>query len=132
MSKKTSKALPPKHQALVQARRRHRLSHAHVQMARELGMNPKKLGSIDNHDQEPWKEPLPQFIEHLYQKRFGRERPEIVVPIEQHARQLVQKKAERRAAKAAGTRPGRHRAWRVPIRAQAPGETAEAAGGDAI
>jgi hypothetical protein len=64
-------------------------------MARELGMNPKKLGSIDNHDQEPWQEPLPQFIEHLYQKRFGRERPEIVVPIEQHARQLAQKKAER-------------------------------------
>jgi transposase-like protein len=26
---------------------------------------------IDNHDQEPWKEPLPQFIEHLYQKRFA-------------------------------------------------------------
>ena len=71
MSKKTSKALPPKHQAWAQARRRHRLSHAHVQMARELGMNPKKLGSIDNHDQEPWKEPLPQFIEHLYQKRFA-------------------------------------------------------------
>jgi len=53
MSKKTGKALPPKHQAWVEARRRHRLSHAHVQMARELGMNPKKLGSIDNHDQEP-------------------------------------------------------------------------------
>jgi hypothetical protein len=54
---------------------RHRLSRAHVQMAQELGLNPKQLGSIDNHDQEPWKEPLPQFIEHLYQKRFGRERP---------------------------------------------------------
>lgn len=44
-------------------------------------MNPEKLGSIDNHDQEPWKEPLPQFIEHLYQKRFGRERPEIVASL---------------------------------------------------
>ncbi len=101
MSKKTSKALPPKHQAWIEARRRHRLSHAHVQMARELGLNPKKLGSIDNHDQEPWKQPLPQFIEHLYQKHFGRERPEIVLPIEQRARRLAQKKAERRAAKAA-------------------------------
>jgi hypothetical protein len=43
--------------------------------ARELGLNPRKLGKIDNHRQEPWKAPLPQFIEHLYLKRFGRERP---------------------------------------------------------
>jgi len=100
-SKKTSKTVPAKLQPWIEARRRHRLSHAHVQMARELGMNPKKLGSIDNHDQEPWKVPLPQFIEHLYLKRFGRERPKVVVPIEQRARQLEQKKAEKRAAKAA-------------------------------
>ncbi len=132
MSKKTSKALPPKHQAWGQARRRHRLSHAHVQMARELGMNPKKLGSIDNHDQEPWKEPLPQFIEHLYHKRFGRERPEIVVPIEQHARQLAQKKAERRAAKAARRAQADPGQGASRSMCEPPGETAEAAGGDAI
>jgi hypothetical protein len=47
-------------------------------MARELGMNPTKLGSIDNHRQEPRKAPLPQFIEHLYFERFGREQPEVV------------------------------------------------------
>jgi hypothetical protein len=28
-------------------------------MARELGLNPKRLGKIDNHHQEPWKMPLP-------------------------------------------------------------------------
>jgi hypothetical protein len=44
-------------------------------MARELGMNPKKLGKLDNHKHEPWKVPLPQYIEQLYVKRFGRERP---------------------------------------------------------
>jgi hypothetical protein len=38
------------------------LARAHTQMARELGMNPKKFGSIANHHQEPWKLPLPQFI----------------------------------------------------------------------
>lgn len=54
------------------ARKRHHLSHAQVQMARELGMNPAKLGKIDNHKQEPWKLPLPEFIEELYVKRFGR------------------------------------------------------------
>ena len=41
------------------AQKRHRLSDRHVQMARELGLNPDKLGKIDNHRQEPWKAPLP-------------------------------------------------------------------------
>jgi len=54
------------------ARKRHHLSHAQVQMARALGMNPAKLGKLDNHNQEPWKLPLPKFIEELYVKRFGR------------------------------------------------------------
>lgn len=101
MSKKKTKALPPKLQAWIEARRRHRLSHAQVHMARELGLNPKKLGAIDNHGQEPWKLPLPQYIEHLYRKRFGRERPEAVVSIEERARQAHKKQAEKKAAKAA-------------------------------
>lgn len=96
MSNRTN-AVPPKLQAWIQARKRHRLSHAHVQMARELGMNPKKLGSIDNHRQEPWKAPLPEFIEQLYLKRFGRERPEVVVSIEERARQLEHKTAAKAA-----------------------------------
>lgn len=87
---------PPQMQAWIEARSRHRLSHAHVQMARELGLNPKKLGKIDNHRQEPWKAPLPEFIEQLYVKRFGRSRPEIVVSIEDRARRAAQKKAERK------------------------------------
>jgi hypothetical protein len=87
-------ALPPQLQAWVDARRRHRLSHAHVQMARELGMNPKKLGKLDNHRQEPWKAPLAQFIEDLYAKRFGRERPVVVMSIEELARRADKKKAE--------------------------------------
>ena len=68
-------------------------------MARELGMNPKKLGKLDNHDQEPWKLPLPAFIEHLYFQRFGRERPDIVRSIEERVRLDEQKKAARREAK---------------------------------
>jgi hypothetical protein len=63
-------------QAWVDARKRHGLSHAEVQMARELEMNPKKLGKLDKHDQEPWKMPLRQFIRHLYVKRFGNEYPD--------------------------------------------------------
>jgi hypothetical protein len=59
MASKTT--LDPKLQAWTRARKRHHLSHAHVQMARELGMNPTRLGKLDNHDQEPWKAPLPLF-----------------------------------------------------------------------
>ena len=87
-------------QAWVEARKRHRLSHAQVQMARELGMNPRKLGKIDNHKQEPWKAPLPRFIEHLYRKRFGREAPVDVRPLEDRARQAAATKAARRADRA--------------------------------
>ncbi|MEO6775399.1 MAG: hypothetical protein ABI467_20725 [Kofleriaceae bacterium] len=85
----------------IAARKRHGLSHAQVQMARELGMNPTKLGKIDNHDQEPWKVPLPQFIERTYLERFGRERPEVVLSIEDRLRALDAKKAAKRARKAA-------------------------------
>lgn len=65
------------------AQKRHHLSDRHVQMARELGLNPDKLGKIDNHRQEPWKVPLPQFIEDIYFKRFKREQPETVRPLKQ-------------------------------------------------
>ncbi len=54
------------------------MSDAHIQMARELGMNPKKLGKLDNHRQAPWKAPLPTFIEDCYEKRFGKRQPDAV------------------------------------------------------
>jgi len=88
-----------KMQAWIDARKRHHLSHTHVQMARELGMNPKKLGKIDNHRQEPWKTPLKQFIEHLYLKRFGKDRPDNAMSIEDRTRREEQKKALKREAK---------------------------------
>ena len=87
-------------QAWVDARRRHHLSHAHVIMARELGMNPKKFGKIDNHKQEPWKAPLPIFIEDLYFKRFGKWRPDTVLPLEE----LFRRKAEKKKAKSKARR----------------------------
>lgn len=91
--------IPPSLQVWIEARKRHHLSHAHVQMARELGLNPAKLGKLDNHRQEPWKAPLPQFIEHLYRKSFGKDRPDVVLSIEERARKDEQKKAAKREAK---------------------------------
>lgn len=88
-----------KMQAWIDARKRHRLSHVHVQMARELGMNPQKLGKLDNHGQEPWKMPFPDYLEHLYRKRFGMERPEVVLSIEEQILSLrnTRPRAESRA-----------------------------------
>ena len=45
--------------------------------------NPDKLGKIDNHRQEPWKAPLPEFIEEIFSKRFKKERPDVVKPLKQ-------------------------------------------------
>ena len=97
--KKKKKRLPDKLQAWVEARRRYHLSHAQVQMARELGMNPKKLGGMANHRQQKWKMPLPQYIEHLYYKRFGRERPEKEMSIEERHGIQRRKKEARKAAR---------------------------------
>ena len=93
----------------IEARKRFHLSDAHVQMARDLGMNPKKLGKLDNHNQEPWKAPLPQFIAQLYVKRFGRERPEVVMSIEERARMQDAKKAARNEARRRGGAEGGER-----------------------
>ena len=64
-------------------------------------MNPRKLGSLTNHKQEPWKLPLPDFIEELYYKRFKKDRPETVRSIEQMVKDQNRKKEERKARKRA-------------------------------
>jgi len=91
--------IPDKFQIWIDVRKKYHLSHAHIQMARELGMNPKKLGKKANHRQEPWKAPLPVFIEDLHFKRFGKSRPDKVKSIEQIVREKMEKKAKRRKRK---------------------------------
>jgi hypothetical protein len=93
------KSLPPKFQVWVDARNRFRLSHAQIQMARELGLNPTKLGSLANHDQERWKSPLPTFIEELYFERFGRERPDVIRTIEEMLQAKKTKKQDQKPVK---------------------------------
>ena len=63
-------------------------------------MNPNKLGGLANHRQERWKAPLPDFIEELYERRFGRRRPERVLSIEDRAAELAQRKVSRRQRRA--------------------------------
>ena len=104
---KASQKIPEWLKPWIEAKKRHRLSQTHIQMARELGMNPKKLGKLDNHHQEPWKAPLPIFIETIYFKRFGKDRPNQVrsfaeMAAGQEAKKLA-KKLRKQAKKAETT-----------------------------
>jgi len=94
MAKK--KKIPEKYQRWIDARKSFHLSHVHVQMARELGLNPKKFGSLANTNQEPWKLPLPDFIEELYFKHFKKRKPDDVRSIEHMVSDYNRKKEKRR------------------------------------
>jgi len=102
------KRVPDHLQIWVDARKKFHLSHAQIQMARELGLNPKRLGKIANQDQEPWKMPLPQFIGQLYRKRFGRDCPAVVMSIEEKAEMERRKKLARREKKRAESKETLH------------------------
>ena len=124
---KTQAKIPLDFQPWIEARSRFRLSHAHVQMARELGFNPKKLGKLANQDQEPWKLPLQDFIVKLYIKRFGRARPEAIRSIEEIAVAKQAKKQAKKAARAAASQPsGQDAAQDNPIQAGREEKEAEA------
>ncbi len=58
------------------ARTKYHLSSRQIEMAKKLGMNPKKFGSLVPNKSEPRKKPLGQFIEKCYYKRFKRREPE--------------------------------------------------------
>jgi hypothetical protein len=91
---------PPKLQPWFDARQRFGLSHIHIQMARELGLNPRKFGSLANDQQEPWKRLLVEFIAHCYSKRFGRSTPEKVQSLEEVVKRAEQRRSERRERQA--------------------------------
>ena len=97
MAKK--KFIPNKLLPWIEARKKYHLSHAQIQMARELGLNPKKFGNLANHKQQPWKMPLPKYIEYLYEKSFGKLLPEIKISLEAKDAAKRRIKAEKKAAK---------------------------------
>ena len=98
MAKK--KKIPAKDQIWIDTRKRFHLSDIHIQMARELGLNPKKFGKLANHRQEPWKAPLPEFIEDIYFKRFKKEKPDTVKSVEHVVKDRNRKREERKRLKA--------------------------------
>jgi len=52
------------------AKRKYRLNARQIEMAKQLGMNPKKFGKYAPNKSQPWKGPLGSFIERCYEKRF--------------------------------------------------------------
>ena len=93
------KKIPEKYQCWIDARKKLRLSHVHIQMAKELGLNPKKMEKLNNHGQSPWKAPLPVFLEDLYFKRFHKFRPENIRTIEQIYQDDQRKREEKKERK---------------------------------
>lgn len=93
--------IPEKLKIWFEVRKKFKLSDAQVQMARELGLNPKKFGSLANSNQETWKLPLPQFIEKIYLKNFGRERPIKVISLEEKLKKDKAKKELQKKEKVA-------------------------------
>ncbi len=91
--------IPNKLKPWIEARKKYHLSHAQIQMARELGLNPKKFGSLGNTKQQQWKLPLPEFIEEIYFKHFKRRAPNNVRTIEQMVKDRARKKAESKVRK---------------------------------
>jgi hypothetical protein len=92
---------PDKLQIWIEARKRFHLLDSQVQMARELGMNPRNFVSLNNQRQEKWKLSLPQFIESLYFKRFKKSQPDRVISIEERVNEIAQKKAAKQERKIA-------------------------------
>jgi hypothetical protein len=90
--------IPHKFQPWINARKKYLLSHAQIQMARELGFSPKRFGSMSRTKDQPWKLPLAEFIESQYEKRFGKTQPDEVLTIEQIAARHVERRGARKAA----------------------------------
>lgn len=93
------KSIPAQLQIWFEARQRYHLTDTQIQMARELGLNPKKFGGYANQRQEPWKRPLGEFIEQLYFKRFKKTEPARVLSMEQQAEESRQKQVKQEARK---------------------------------
>lgn len=92
--------IPHKFQPWIDARKKFQLTHAHVQMARELGMNPKRFSSQTKKENETWKLPLPEFIEALYEKKYGKRSPDIVKTMEELAAEHLARRAAKKEMKA--------------------------------
>jgi hypothetical protein len=77
-----TKGRPYHEEAWRNAKKICHLNARQVEMARALGMNPKKLPRLRPRPQQRWKLPVGEFIEACYWKRFGGD------PLDRHPHEL--------------------------------------------
>ncbi|HEX2891704.1 hypothetical protein [Vineibacter terrae] len=81
MAKMKHKPLPALLKLWTKAQQNFHLSDAQVHMAIELNMNPTNLGRIANRKGQRWKLKLRDYIAKLYDIRFSKSQPDVVLPI---------------------------------------------------
>lgn len=99
MAKNKKARVPHKFLPWIAIRKQYSLTHAEVQMARELGLEPRRFPSYANIKDQPWKKPLKEFIAELYLKQTGKEQPETVYSMEDLAAQHVARRLAKKQAK---------------------------------
>ena len=92
--------IPHKFMPWINVRKKFNLSHAHIQMARELGMDPKRIRQPANPDpKQPGRLPLTKYIEKLYVERFDKPQPDDIRSMEELAAEHLAKRAAKKAAR---------------------------------
>ncbi|WP_286766592.1 MULTISPECIES: hypothetical protein [Rhodopirellula] len=99
MAKNKKARIPHKFLPWIAIRKQYSLTHAEVQMARELGLEPRRFPSYANIKDQPWKKPLKEFIAELYLKQTGKEQPETIYSMEELAAQHVARRLAKKQAK---------------------------------
>jgi hypothetical protein len=89
---KNKQRIPEALQRWIEARKRFRLSDAHVQMARELGMNPRKLGSLANHNKNCGRLPFPSLLNISIKGASARLDPIAFFPLKTESERLLQRR----------------------------------------
>jgi hypothetical protein len=87
--------LPEQIAASTRRMRQHKVAPTDLDLSHPIDLVVLSVSKIDNHKQEPWKLPLPQFIEELYLKRFGKTALDAMMSIEERAHIEQQKKEGR-------------------------------------
>ncbi|MGB7327512.1 MAG: hypothetical protein WBD31_21730 [Rubripirellula sp.] len=92
--------IPNKFKPWIAIRKKFGLSHTHVQMARELGMDIKRIRQPAKPDPNmPGRLPLNKYIEKLYFDRFEKTEPDDVKSMEDLAAEHMARREAKKAAK---------------------------------
>ena len=78
-------------EAWAEAKKRCRLNHADIQMAKELGMTPKSLIKNIPSSNQKWKAPVKVWIRDLYEEKFDK-----VLTVKPLPSEGVKRKAEKK------------------------------------